>query len=145
MPESIDAKRVINGTYGEVWLNDDKVAEAKGLEAIIEINKEDINLPRQLGTDQKMIGWSGSGTLKLNKVFTRIGKALTEQLKAGKDTRFTIVSKLKDPDSYGAERVAIKGVSFDSLTLANWETGSITESEEPFTFTDFDYIDEIDF
>ncbi|KXS42848.1 MAG: hypothetical protein AWU54_1196 [Candidatus Frackibacter sp. T328-2] len=145
MPESIDAKRVINGTYGEVWLNDDKVAEAKGLEATIEINKEDINLPRQLGTDQKMTGWNGTGTLRLNKVFTRIGKALTEQLKRGKDARFVIVSKLKDPDSYGAERVAIKGVSFDSLTLANWETGSITESEESFTFTDFDYIDEIDF
>jgi hypothetical protein len=32
-------------------------------------------------------------------------------IRTGSDPRFTIISKLNDPDSYGAERVAVKNVS----------------------------------
>ena len=37
------------------------------------------------------------------------------------DERGTVITKLKDPDSWGAERVALYNVSFDDLTLADWQ------------------------
>lgn len=139
----MEAKRIINGTFGEVWLDGDKVAECKGLEAKIEFDKEDVNLPRQLAKDSKLIGWSGTGTLKLHKATSRMAKALEDMVKQGRDLRFTIVSKLDDPDAYGAERVAVKNVSFDDLTLADWEVATKGEVESPFTFTDYDFHDTI--
>lgn len=140
----LEAKRIINGTFGEAWLDDAKVSETSGLEANIEINKEEVSLPRQLATDTKMTGWKGSGTITLHKVSSRMAKAMQTMLKEGKDLRFTIISKLADPDSYGAERVAIKNVSFDSLTLANWEVNTLGSVEHPFTFTDYQFLDEIE-
>lgn len=57
--------------------------------------------------------------------------------------RFTVISKLADPDSYGAERVVVKNVSLDDLTLADWEVGAVGKTEVPFTFTDYEYLDSI--
>ena len=36
------AKRVISGTWGEVWLDSDYVSEANGLQAKVSFNKEDV-------------------------------------------------------------------------------------------------------
>ena len=38
------AKRVVSGTWGEVWLDGDKVSECYGLQAKASFNKEDIAL-----------------------------------------------------------------------------------------------------
>lgn len=140
----MDAKRIINGTWGEVWLDDDKVSECKGLQAKIEIQKEDVKLCGQAAQDTKVIGWKGKGTLKLYKVSSRLAlKIKDEVLKNSKDLRFKIISKLADPDALGAERVVIDKVSFDDLTLADWESAKYGEVDAPFTFTVFDYLDVI--
>lgn len=140
----MDAKNVINGTFGEVWFDDELLAEQKGLQAKIEFTKEDVNLPRKLGKSTKIVGWEGKGTLRLYKVNSRIALKVQQFVKKGKDVRFTIVSKLDDPDSYGAERVVIKGVSFDDLTLVDFEPKKVLEVELPFTFDDYDFIDAIE-
>jgi len=140
----MDAKNVINGTFGEVWFDDELLAEQKGLQAKIEFTKEDVNLPRKLGKSTKIVGWEGKGTLRLYKVNSRIALKVQQLVKEGKDVRFTIVSKLDDPDSYGAERVVIKGVSFDDLTLVDFEPKKVLEVELPFTFDDYDFIDAIE-
>ena len=64
-----------------------------------------------------------------------------DKLKQGKDVRFTVISKLDDPDAYGAERVAVTGVSLDDLTLADWEVGKTGSTENPFTYTDYSFLD----
>lgn len=140
----MDARRVISGTFGEVWLDDNKVAECYGLEARVAVNREDIPLPRQMGMDSKIVSWQGTGTLRLYKVNTRIAQAMEGVLKGGRDVRFTIISKLADPDSFGSERVALKGVSFDEVVLANWEANTPQKDEIPFIFTDYEFLDEID-
>ncbi|WP_366140481.1 phage tail tube protein, partial [uncultured Oscillibacter sp.] len=35
--------------------------------------------------------------------------------------RHTIISNLDDPDNPRNQRIAVKGVIFDDLTLADWE------------------------
>ena len=63
--------------------------------------------------------------------------------KLGKEPRFTVIGKLADPDSMGSERIALYSVSFDDLTLMDWEVGSLGSSEHPFTFVKYDILDAI--
>ena len=53
----------------------------------------------------------------------------------------TLIGKLADPNSEGAERIAIKNVSFDDLTLFDFEVGAVGTCECPFSFTDMECID----
>lgn len=140
----IDVKRVINGTYGQVWLDDVQIMETYGLQAKVEKKKEELSICGRPGTETKLIGFSGKGTLKVRKINSRMGKLLTEGLRKGKDVRFQIISKLADPDSLGAERILIKNVSFDDLTLADWEAAKAGAVDIPFTFSDFEYLDIIE-
>ncbi len=136
--------QVINGSWGEAWLDGDYLAEIKGLEAKIAIEYEDIDRPRKLGKGKKMIGYEGTGSLKLNKVTSRFIKLLSDNLKQGKQTSFTVISKLDDPDALGAERIMIKNVTLEELTLANWEAKTTGEEEIPFSFDDWEPMDLID-
>ena len=137
------AKRVISGTWGEVWLDGGKVSECYGLQAKVSFNKEDIALCGQMASDKKVTSIECTGSLRMHKVTSRMALAIGENIRNGKDVRFTIVSKLKDPDAYGAERVVLSNVSFDDLTLADWEAKSVGKVECPFTFTDYEFLDEI--
>lgn len=137
------AKRVISGTWGEVWLDGDRVSECYGLQAKVSFNKEDIALCGQMASDKKVTSIECTGSLRMHKVTSRMALAIGENIRNGKDVRFTIVSKLKDPDAYGAERVVLSNVSFDDLTLADWEAKSVGKVECPFTFTDYEFLDEI--
>lgn len=140
----IRPEHVINGSYGEAWLDGDYLAEIKGLEAKIAIEYEDIDRPRKLGKGKKMIGFEGTGTLKLHKVTSRFIKLLSDNLKQGKQTSFTVISKLDDPDALGAERIMLKNVTLEELTLANWEAKTTGEEEIPFSFDDWEPMDLID-
>lgn len=137
------AKNIINGTWGEVWVDNNKIGECYGLQAKISFNKEEIKLCGQMGTDTKVTGYKGTGSLKMHKVSSRFAKMLIQLAMDGKDVRCTIISKLADPDSAGAERVALKECSFDDLTLADWEAGTVGKQECPFTFTKAEYLDMI--
>ena len=141
---SFEAKRVINGTHGAVWFNGSLVAEATGLEAKVKLNKADVPICGRMSKQQKVTDYEGSGTVKLNKVTSRFLKLLNDDMKACKQTPVTIISKLADPDSYGAERVVLKDCIFDEMTLANWEAKKLGEESIPFTFTDWDLLDTID-
>lgn len=135
------AKRVISGTWGEVWMDGDYVSECYGCKLAAKTNKEKIQLAGKMATDNKVTSIELTGSLKLYKCNSRMARLMGDKLKQGKDVRFTIISKLDDPDGYGAERVAVTGVSFDDLTLADWEVGKTGSTENPFTYTDYKFLD----
>lgn len=137
----MNTKNIINGTYGEVWVNDELYSNAKGLQAKIDINYEDINRVRKLAVGKKMTSITCNGSLRLYKTNSALAKLLMTQIKEGKQLEFTVITKLKDPDAHGAERVALYGVTFNDLTLADWELAALGEVEAPFCFTDFEYLD----
>lgn len=60
---------------------------------------------------------------------------------AGTDLRHTIISNLDDPDNPSNQRVAVKGVSFDDLTLADWEAAKLGTIEAPFTAESYEILD----
>ena len=137
----LDATKVINGTYGQVFLGDDEVAEMKAFQAKLEFQKEEIKVAGQMAVDTKLMSYTGKGSLQLHKVNSRMVKTLLNEIKEGKDPRFTLIGKLADPNSEGAERIAIKNVSFDDLTIFDFEVGSVGSTECPFSFTDIETID----
>ena len=140
---AIDSRKIMNGTYGEVWLDDAQIGECKGLQAKVEFQREDVNLCGQAAVDSKMNGWKGTGSLKLFKVNSRMANLMASYFSDGKDVRFSIISKLADPDATGTERVKIKNVSFGDLMLADWEAATVGEVEIAFTFTGFDFLDKV--
>lgn len=137
----IRPEQVINGTWGEVWIDGDYMAEIKGFEAKIAIEYEGIDRPRRLGKARKMLGWEGEGSITFHKVTSRFIKLIAEKLKEGKQVSATIISKLDDPDSLGAERIAVKNATFNDLTLANWEAKTAGEGETAFNYDDYDFLD----
>lgn len=138
------AKRVMSGSWGEVWLDSEYVAEAYGVQAKVALNKEKVNVCRSIAEDTKVTGVKMTGSLKLHKVNSRMAILIGDSIKKGKDPRFTIISKLDDPDAYGAERLALYNVSFDDLTLADWEAAKNGTVECPFTFTDYEFLDKVE-
>jgi len=137
------AKRVISGTWGELWMDGEYVAECYGLQAKYTYNKEDVARCRQMAVDSKVISTKGTGSVTMHKVNSRMALKIGDKIRDGKDVRFTIVSKLDDPDAYGAERVSLLNVSYDDFTLADWQAASKGTISAPFTFTDHKYLDTI--
>lgn len=96
----------------------------------------------QLFADHKVMALEGTGSLTLYKVDSGLIQK-QQNIQDGVDDRFTIVTALKDPDNYGAERIAIYNVSFDDLTLADWQRAAVGKITAPFTFTRFEPLDQI--
>ena len=129
------------GTFGEVWLDDEYMAEANKLRLEVNISYDDVRMARKLMVGKKMTGLEGSGEVQLVKVSTFLAKKISDKIKAGQTPSFKIISKLKDPDAIGAERVVAYGCKFEKTTLADWEHGNIGSESYSFTFEDWDMLD----
>lgn len=138
------AKRVMSGTWGEVWLDNDYLSECYGMQAKVAFNKQDVQMCGRMAVDKKVTNITCTGSLRLHKVSSRMAIAIGDAIRNGKDLRFTVISKLADPDAYGAERVVLINVSFDDLTLADWEVATNGKIELPFTFTDYKFLDTVE-
>jgi len=137
-------RQIMNGTWGKLWLSGDLVGEAYGCQAKVTFNKEDVTLCGDLPVDSKIKSTSGKGSCTLYKVSSRMADKISDEIAAGHDPRFTLVSDLNDPDNPGDERVAIYNVSFDDLTLADWKAATIGSVECPFTFTKWGFLDKVE-
>jgi len=137
MSENIRGNRTISGAYGELWLDNEKVAELKSIEGKITAERADVQLG--ISVDSKITGLKGEGTVTIYKVYTR-GKKILENWLKGKDVRSRIVTSIKDPDSLKGqeERVSIDNVWFNSIDLVKFSRGEIVEEEIPFGFTPSD-------
>lgn len=117
------------------------MAESTALQAKYKITKSDVVQTNTLSKGQKITQLEGTGTLKMNKISSYMIKLLLADIKKGIMPDITIITALKDPTSLGTERVKITGVSFDELTLADWEANKLGEESYPFTFADAEPID----
>lgn len=137
-------QQVINGSQGELWIDDDYMSETLALEAKMKLETAEVQKNRTLKKGYKVTAITGEGTIKLNKVTSYFIQKILDNIKAGKATRATIISNLDDPEALGAERIRLNDCVFTELTLANWENGKILEEEIPFNFSDADLLDAIE-
>lgn len=137
------ANEVISGKWGRIWVNGELWAECKSFESKVVGEWEDISFCEEMGTQRKLIGYAGEGTMVLHKIHTRGGNLLADAFKTGVMPDVKIVSKLADPAAKGHERVEILDVTFDEFTLLKFEDKAITEEELPFKFGNYNYLDKI--
>jgi hypothetical protein len=137
-------ENVISGTWGEAWIDSDYISEITGLEAKVTPKTETISQARSLVDGTKIVGLECKGTIKTNKISSRFIALQSANLKVGKQTEFTIISKLDDPSALGAERVKLIGCVFTEMTLADWELKKNGEESIPFTFRDWEPLDMIE-
>ena len=145
MATNVTSDRVLNGSYGQLWLDGVLMAEVYGLDAQIEVLKQEVPMcGTSSGIGKKFTGWNGTGSLRFNKVSSTFTKKQAEAIKNGTPIVSTIISKLADPSvaKYGHERVELRNVQFDTISFG-WEAGQLVQQEVPFTFDDFVFLSAI--
>ena len=120
------------------------MAECYGCQIKLSKTKEDVARCRTLVAGKKLTGISGTGTVRIYNATSRLIQAEAQALKNGQDLRHTLISNLDDPDNPSNQRIYITGVSFDDLTLADWQAAAIGSVTAPFTFSDYEYLDQIE-
>lgn len=144
MGEIIRGNRTLTGSWGELWIDGEKVFEMSKIELKVTPNREDVQIG--IDVDSKITGLKGEGSYTVKKVYTRT-KAILESWAKGKDVRCQLIAKLKDPDAVNGqiERWSADNVWHNELPVVNWEKGGIIEEEISIGFTpsDLTNLDEI--
>ena len=130
---NLSANRVLSGSFAEIWVDSNRIAEASAIQLTVRLIRSDVQIG--MDVDSKITGWRGEGQLRLRQVFSRFFDVV-EQAGAGHDLRVTITTALKDPDSMNGEeeRYSVDNVALDSLPLVNYATGKVNEQVIPFRF-----------
>ena len=137
------APRIMSGTHGYLYWDNEVVFEVSSASAKIVPSRENVTFSGDMWSDTKLMNISGEFSIKVRKVFSR-AKKLAEAFSKGKDPRSELIFKLDDPDSYDAERVALHNCWFNDLPIAGFDNGKIVEDEFSGGFTSFDFLDSID-
>lgn len=143
MASKQNSNKIINGTFGNIWVNGELWGHCKSFEAKVAGEFEDVTFAEDLGMHKKYMGFTGEGTVVLHKMYSNGAKILGDAFKTGIMPDIKIVGKLADPASYGAERVEILEVTFDEFMLLKFANKEIQEEELPFKFADYNLIDVI--
>ena len=94
MSKTFKPEDVINGTWGEVWVDTDYMAQVTALQAKFKLTKTDVQQTRTLSKGQKITGVEGTGTMKLNHTSSYFVSKTLADIKQGKSTPVTITSNL---------------------------------------------------
>jgi len=138
-----DASRIMNGTYGSLWVENELWAEADSFEAKVTINYEDVNFAGEGATFRKATGWNGEGKIAIKKIYSRTQSLMAEKIRAGIYPRIKIVGKLSDPSAAGTERVALYDVTFGEFLLLKFEQKTLGSEEIPFAFSDYEILQSV--
>lgn len=141
----MDVERIVNGSYGELWENGAHQQNVNAVTAEVAIEKADVKISGSRWVHKKVIGLSGTGTITGFKITSAMIKRHEwAQGARGVPAKTELITKLDDPEAYGAERVRLKNVSFDKVILASFKPGEMITEEVPFTFTEFELLDPIE-
>lgn len=127
--------RRIAGGWGTLHWDGEPVFEVTECNADVELQRGDVQI--NLDLDSKVTATKGSGSFKVQHVYTRGLKKLTDEYKKGHDPRSVLSIAMNDPDAVGGqrERVNLGNVWFDKITLAGFTKTEIVERTFEFGFT----------
>ncbi len=140
---AFNKNRVLVGTNGYLWLNGDLLAQIKKVEVKVTGSFEDISVCGEYGTYSVYTGWSGEGTITLQKIDSTALKTLGDAYKSGIMPDLKIISKLTDKETQKSERVSISDVVFTEFYLANFENKGLIEEAIPIKFSDYEILETI--
>lgn len=136
--------RVLSGSDGKAWINNELLGDLKSIELKITGKFEDVEVCGDYSTYQKYTGWSGEGSIKFQKTYSRGLNLLKNSFKTGVFPDIVIVSSLKDKQTGQSERIQVSDVVFSELSLAKFDAKALVEEELPLKFSDYQVLDTID-
>jgi hypothetical protein len=137
------AKQVFNGTFGTVWVNNELWSETDTFEATVTVDYDDVTFANTPSNQRKMLGWTGTGSMTIKKIHSRVQKIMADEIRAGRSPRLKIVGKIADPDALGNQRIALYDVTLDNFALLKFEQKTLTSEEISFAFSDYELVDTI--
>lgn len=135
--------RYLTGSTGNVWLNGKLLAQVKSIEAKITGNFEEVNVVGSYGTEHVYTGWTGEGTLVLQKIDSTVLKLVGNSFKTGIMPEIKIITQLTDKNTGKSERAAISDVVVTEYMLAKFESKTPVEEEIPLKFSDYEVLETI--
>lgn len=125
--------RVVNGSFGRLWIDNEEVMEIKDINASVTSNTVEVVIGSCV--DEKQVSTKCEGSFVVHKVKSR-GSEILKSWAKGKDKRVKLTFQIADPDTENEqlERWTIKDVWFKSIQIAGFSKGAIVEEEFPFGF-----------
>lgn len=141
---AIDSTRVIKGEFGEIWSDGVHLSNFYAGEAMADISYEKIKRSgtRAMGNKAGTIEYSG--TITGYKVTSELAQKVAQITNDSKGAFVCeLILKLADPEAYGYERVRLRGVQFTKIDIMKFDHGSVVETEWPYVFDSFEYLQPI--
>lgn len=143
----MDGKDALSGREGTAFITVDgevkEIAYLKNIEASVELNKVELQTLGRRGTQHKVNGWSGSGSMNIYYITSLFRNMMIDYIKNGTVTYFDIQVKNNDQSSSaGKQTTVLKNCLIDGavLTKLDIEADYLDEDIE-FTFEDADIPD----
>ncbi len=141
--EKVTNNSFLNGSGGALWIDGERLAQVKKVEAKITGQFEDVEVAGDFATYSQYVGYSIEGTVTLQKVNSFVLNKVVQGFKTGEMEESTIITKIENPKTKAVERVSITGVLFTEADLGSFDTKSLMEEEIPFRATDYNVLEAI--
>ena len=135
--------KIIRGTFGRLWIDGELLANIKSFELKATMNYEAVQINGEFCEQQRYLGYSLAGTMTMHKINTLMANKVKAGMVNGQMPQIKLVGALADVDSNGSERIEVYNVTFDEVTLMQFENGAVGEEEVPFKAGGYKYIDTI--
>ena len=137
-------KRILASGHGVARIDNKDILGLTGITIDVEMQYEEHI--SGMGTENTLVGSSGSGTLSVDVVKTLFTEQFKKLLK-GRELAFDLYANVSDPDSTDGqiETVVIKDCKLTNLPLGFGETGTTIKKEYSFNFNPqkASFVDEI--
>ena len=148
----LKANRLISGQEGTLSANINgtmyNIGDVKNFSAKIELEKKEVRTLGIRGKQQKITGWSGSGSMSLYVISSLWSKIIMEYVNNGKAVYFTLTCTNNDPTTSenGSQTVTLTDVLINGDEIAKLDVDAgFLEKSVDFTFSgvsmtsDFNY------
>ncbi len=139
----VNTNRILRGSSGNVWYNGTKLATVKKIEAKVKGDFDEDNFCGDKSNYSIYNGWTGEGTLTIQKIDSSIWKDIAEGYKSGIMPDIKIITALTDIVTNQSERVSIEQITFTEFDLVAFEAKKMAEASFPFKFSTYDVLETI--
>jgi len=130
---TLQAERVINGSYGKLFDGVEYLAQVRNIQARVSANRQDLVPVGDSWTRYKKMAYIGDGTFTLWKSTSRYLKLMIDAI-ANKTIPILFLDiTLEDPESLGVEEVRLQNVKIWEVPIS-FEAGELIEETIQFTF-----------
>lgn len=139
----VNVNRILKGNSGNVWLNGKLLATLKTIKATVKGDFESDNFIGDNANYSIYNGWSGDGSLTLEKIDSVLWKICADAYKSGVMPDIKIITALTDQSTGKAERASIENIVFTQFDLINMEAKKIVSEDFSFTFSNYEVLEAI--